>query len=61
MSGQRQAPATLYPREWAIGSLWLGVWVGLITGPDIEARGKYFASAVDRTPVVQTVVRHYTE
>jgi hypothetical protein len=34
---------------------------GLRAGLDTEARGKFYASAGDRPPVVQSVVRHYTE
>jgi hypothetical protein len=37
---------------------WLGSWVGLRAGLDTEARGKILASAGDRAPVVQSVVRH---
>jgi hypothetical protein len=39
---------------------WIG-WAGLKAGLDIEARGKLIASAKDQTPVVQSVVRHYTD
>jgi hypothetical protein len=40
---------------------WIGVWVWLRSGLDTEARGKSFASAGDRIPVVQSVLRHYTD
>jgi hypothetical protein len=33
-----------------------GGWVSLRAGLDTEARGKFFASARDRTPVAQSVV-----
>jgi hypothetical protein len=29
--------------------------------PDTQTRGRIFASAGDRTPIVQSVVRHYTD
>jgi hypothetical protein len=35
--------------------------VGLRAGLDAEARGKTFVPSGDRTPVVQPVVRHYTD
>jgi hypothetical protein len=35
--------------------------VGLRAGMDTDARGKMFAFAGDRTPLVQSVVRHYTD
>jgi hypothetical protein len=38
-----------------------GGWVGLRAGLDTEAIGKIFTSGGDRTPVVQSVVRHYTD
>jgi hypothetical protein len=34
--------------------------VGLRAGLDTEVKKKSFASAGDRTPVVQSVTRHYT-
>jgi len=61
VSGQRHAPAALYPRERTPGTHWIGGWVGLRAGLDTEARGKSFASAGDRTLVVQSVVRHCTD
>jgi hypothetical protein len=45
VSGQRHAPAALYPRERAPGTHWTGGWVGLRAGLDTEARGKSFTSA----------------
>jgi hypothetical protein len=57
VSGQCHAPAAKDPA----GTHWIGVWVGHRAGLDTEARGKSFASAGDRTVVVQSVVRHYTE
>jgi hypothetical protein len=61
VSGQRQAPADFYPREMTSLTLWIGGWVDLRAGLDTEARGKIFASAEDQSPVVQSVVRHYTD
>jgi hypothetical protein len=59
--GQRHASAALYPRERTPGAHLIGGLVGLRAGLDTEARGKSFASAGDRTSVVQSVVRHYTD
>jgi hypothetical protein len=61
VTGQRHAPAALYPRERTPGTHWIGDWVGLRAGLDTEAKGKSFASSRDRTPVVQSVVRHYID
>jgi len=41
------------------GTHWIGGWVGLRAGLDTEE--KSFASARDRAPVVQSIVRHYTD
>jgi hypothetical protein len=64
VSGQRHAPAALYPRERTPGTHCTGGWVGPRAGLDTEARGKiictYRGSNLDR-PVVQPVVRHYTD
>jgi hypothetical protein len=35
--------------------------VDLRTGQDTETKEKSFASAGDRNPVIQSVVRHYTD
>jgi hypothetical protein len=40
MSGQRQAPAALYPREMTPGTHWTGGWVGPRAGLDTEVGGK---------------------
>jgi hypothetical protein len=55
--GQLHAPATHFPRERIPGTHWIGVWVGLGAGLYAEVREKSFASAGDRTPVVQFAVR----
>jgi hypothetical protein len=60
VSSRRHAPASLYPRGKDPGTHCTGGWVGPRAGLDTEARGN-FASAVDRTPVVQSVFRHYTD
>jgi hypothetical protein len=61
VGGQRHALAVLYPRDRTPGTHWTGGWVGPRASLDTEARGKSFASFRDRTPVVQYVVRHYTD
>jgi hypothetical protein len=56
MSGQRHAPAALYPLERTPGTHWAGWASELVWTQRIEE--KSFASAGDRTPVVQSIVRH---
>jgi hypothetical protein len=56
VSDQRHAPATLYPR-YPLDS----GWVSLRASQETEARGKSFASAGDRTPVVQSVLHRRRE
>jgi hypothetical protein len=62
-SGQRHAPAALYPRERTPGTHWIGGWVGRRAGLDAEARRRILCpcrgSNLDRS-IVQPVVRHYT-
>jgi hypothetical protein len=59
VSGQRHAPGERTPSTHCTGG-----WVGPRAGLDIEARGKILCprrgSNPDR-PVVQPVVRHYTD
>jgi hypothetical protein len=59
LCGQRHAPAALYPREMTPGSHRIGGWVGLRAVVDTEEISIAFAG--DRTAVVQSVVRHYTD
>jgi hypothetical protein len=40
VSGQRHAPAALYPRERTPGTHFTGGWVGLRSRMDTEVRGK---------------------
>jgi hypothetical protein len=62
VSSQPHAPAALYPREkdppgtHCTGGWWAPkpVWTQRLDE-------KSFASAGDRTPIVQSVVRHYTD
>jgi hypothetical protein len=56
VSGQRHAPAAVYPRERTAGTDWIGGWVWTQ-----RLEEKSFASAGDRTTVVQSVVRLYTD
>jgi hypothetical protein len=64
VSGQRHAPAALYPRgNDPPGTHCTGGWVGIRAGLDKEDRGKILCpcrgSNLDH-PVVQSVDRHYT-
>jgi hypothetical protein len=64
VSGQRHAPAALYPRGKDPRypyTHWIGGWVGPRAGLDAGARRKILCPAGDRTPIVQPVVRHYTD
>jgi hypothetical protein len=64
VSGQRHASASIYPRERTPGTHWTGGSVGLRAGLNTEVTGKILSfcwvSNLDR-PVVQSVVRHYTD
>jgi hypothetical protein len=61
VSGQRHSPAALYPRESTSCSL--GQEAGWASEPVWTQRleEKSFASAEDRTPLVQIVVRQETK
>jgi hypothetical protein len=61
VSGQRHTPAALYPRRKNPRTHWTGGWRGPRAGLDAEAVRKMSASVEDRTPVVQSVVSHYTD
>jgi hypothetical protein len=59
-------PSSVTPRPRFLPGLdsprWIGGWVGLRTGPVTEAREKNHLSLPgNRIPVVQSVVRHYTD
>jgi hypothetical protein len=62
VSGQRHAPAALYPGERTPGTHWTGGWMSLRAGLDTEVKGKISylcrGSNLDRL-VVQSVARHY--
>jgi hypothetical protein len=60
MSGQRLSPAALYFWQRTTGTHWIGGWVGLRAVWTQALELKYLSSARNRTPVVQSVVRHYT-
>jgi hypothetical protein len=64
VSGQRHAPAALYPRERTPGTHWTGGWVGSRAGLDKEARGKILYPCLGLNLdllVAQSVARHYTD
>jgi hypothetical protein len=54
------SPGRALPPGTDPGTHWTGGWVGLWAGLDTDAREKTSASAGDQTPVVRSVVRHYT-
>jgi hypothetical protein len=62
VGGQRHAPAVLYPRGKDPRYYWTKGWVG---APEpVWTQGleeKSFAPVGDRTPIGQSVVRHYTD
>jgi hypothetical protein len=64
VSGQRHATAAFCPGERTPGTHCTGGWVGPRAGLDTEVRGKILCpcrgSNLDR-PVIQSVVRHYTD
>jgi hypothetical protein len=64
VSGQSHAPAALCPGERTPVTHCTGGWVGLRAGLDTEARGKILClcrGSNPDCPVVQSVVRHYTD
>jgi hypothetical protein len=58
VSGQRNVQPVLYCRERTLGINWIGSWVVLKSCSGHIIGEKSFASAGDRTPVIQSVVRH---
>jgi hypothetical protein len=52
---------TFSPGERTAGTHCTGSWVGPRAGLDTEARGKILCLSLDRTPIVQSVVRHCTD
>jgi len=54
------SPGRALPPERTPGTHLVGGWVGLRAGLDTETKGKKM-SAGDRTPIVQSGVRHCTE
>jgi hypothetical protein len=61
MRDQLYLPAALYPRERTPGSHWVCGWVGLRVSLTHRLEEKSFASAGDRSTVVQYVIRHCTD
>jgi hypothetical protein len=61
VSGQRHAPTAIYPRQRTLSAIVQEAgWASeLVWTQRLEE--KYFAFAEDRTPVVQSVVRHNTD
>jgi hypothetical protein len=64
VSGQNHVPTALYPHERTPSTHCTGGWVGLRAGLDTEVRGKIlcpYRGSNPVRPVVQSVVRHYTD
>jgi hypothetical protein len=61
LRGNRHASAALYPRERTPGTHWTGGWVVLELVWTRRLEEKSFASAGYQIPVIQSVVRHYTD
>jgi hypothetical protein len=61
VSSQHHALAALYPGERAPGTHCTGYWVGPRAGLDAKVKEKIFCLCQVRTPVIQSVVRHYTD
>jgi hypothetical protein len=60
VSGQRHDPAQLYPPGKDPVTHWIEGWVDLRAFWTQRLEEKSFASAGDRAPFVQSVVRNYT-
>jgi hypothetical protein len=50
VSGQRNAPAMLYPWEWTPGTHWIGGWVGPRAGLDAGAGRKILCPCQGSNP-----------
>jgi hypothetical protein len=50
VSGQRHAPAAIYPRERTPDTHWMGGWVGPRAGLNTQARGKILSLLPARSP-----------
>jgi hypothetical protein len=61
VSGQRHAPAALYPWEGTPGTQWIRGWVSLIAGLDTEARGKIPCLCRGSKPSRPVRSQHYTD
>jgi hypothetical protein len=64
VSDQHHALVALCPRERTLGTHWIGGCEGLRSGLDTEDRGKILCLCRGWNPgrpVVQSVVRHYTD
>jgi hypothetical protein len=61
VSGQRHAPAALYPRERTTGTHCTGGWMDPRADLDTKARREILYPVGNRTPIVQSVIRHYTD
>jgi hypothetical protein len=61
VSGQRHTPTAIYPGERTPGTHCTGGWVGLRAGPDTEKNPLPCRGSNPDRPVVQSVVRHYTD
>jgi hypothetical protein len=60
VSGQRHAPAALYPRGKDPGTHWIRGWAAPEPVWKQGLEEKSSALVGDRTPIVQLVARHYT-
>jgi hypothetical protein len=56
-------PGRFTPRERALGTHWIGGWVGprAVLGAVVFFREKFPAPAGNRTPIVQPVAQRYTD
>jgi len=61
VNGQDYAPAVLYPQVRTPGIRWIGGWWASEVVWKQRVEEKSFASAGDRTQVVQSVVRRYND